>query len=102
MGSTRAAGVEARAWACWTSASTARDPASSVRSARVVSAGLQKSEPTMLSKPTTLTSPGTSTPRSASRSITPIASMSLCATTAVAPEASTASAAAGPPARVGT
>ena len=62
VGSTRAGGSVRRACACWTSASTARAPASSVRSARVVRVGLQKSAPKMLSKPTTLTSPGTSHP----------------------------------------
>ena len=79
----------------------ARAPASSVRSASVVSGGWQKSEPKTLSKPTTLTCPGTATPRAESRLSTPIASMSLCATTAVAPCASTASAAACPAARTG-
>ena len=60
VGSTRVGGSTGRVEdLCRTSVSTARAPASSVRSARVVSGGLQKSAPKMSSKPTTLTSRGT-------------------------------------------
>ncbi|KLL95114.1 hypothetical protein NJ76_30030, partial [Rhodococcus sp. IITR03] len=61
-----------------------------MRSASVVSDGWHRSEPKMLSKPTTLTCSGTDTPRSRIRRSTPMASMSLWHTTAVAPAATAA------------
>src|ERR1019366_656471 len=75
---------------------TATRPACSIGAVRVVSGGLQKSAPKMLSKPTTLTSSGTRTLRSRNRVSMPIASRSLNAIAAVAPLLRRASAAAAP------
>ena len=55
-------------WA--TRCSTALVPSDRSGAATVVSAGVQKSEPKMLSKPTTLRSRGTTTPTRASRHVT--------------------------------